>query len=202
MAQKNEIKITANEFTNVKDVKKNFLYSKDGYIFGYLRVFSYNLDLLSKEERKVKTTSISSNFEGDKSDFVYFSYPREIDLDSYKNFLKEKYTSELASPGNKRILEEMILEAVELSTNGENFEHQHFIKLFHFIKKDLHQEEVNLKARLEEFKVRYEGAGIRCEILNEIEIIKLCNLFGNSLQASYENVDDNTVYTPIMQLGR
>lgn len=44
MAGKNERKMTANEFTNVKDIKKIYLYTKDGYVFCYLRIYSFNLD--------------------------------------------------------------------------------------------------------------------------------------------------------------
>ena len=40
---------TANEFVNVKDIKGNFLYTKDDYIFGYVRLYQFNLDLLSRE---------------------------------------------------------------------------------------------------------------------------------------------------------
>ena len=46
---------TANEFVNVKDIKGNFLYTKDDYIFGYVRLYQFNLDLLSREERYIKT---------------------------------------------------------------------------------------------------------------------------------------------------
>ena len=79
---------TANEFVNVKDIKRKFLYTKDGYVMVYLRIYPYNLDLLSQEERRAKAAALAASFDGDRKDFVYFTFPREIDLDKYKNTLK------------------------------------------------------------------------------------------------------------------
>lgn len=192
-----EQKQTANEFTNVKDIKNSILYTKDNYILKYLRIFSYNIDLLSVVEKKSKTNILSKSFEGDRKDWVYVTYPREIDLDIYKNDLKDKYNQELNSLGRKRILKEMILEARELSSSGENYEHQHFIKIWKYLGEHKEDSENALIIRMEEFKARYESIGIHTEILNDQEIIKMCNLFGNALQAPYINVGKNTIYDPI-----
>lgn len=193
--------LTANQLTNVKEIKKSFLYSKDNHIFGYLRVHFYNIDLLSKEERRNKTNMLASAFEGDHKDFAYLSYPREIDLDFYKENLKKKYSEELSNIGKKHILQEMIMEAVEISSNGENYEHQHFIKLWQLIGPDKNDSENQLRNRLEDFKAKFEAAGIHVEILTEEEdIMKLCNLFANTNQAPYEQYGKNQVYEPIMKL--
>lgn len=191
--------MTANEFTTVKDIKGNFLYTTDDYIIGYLRIFPYNLDLLTKEEKRVKTQNLSSSFDGDRKDFTYFTFPRELDLDEYKSFLKEQYQEELQSPGRRKILELMILEAVKLSSIGENFEHQHFIKLWMQAGNNLNDSKHELYARLEEFRERYKMVGVESTILGETEIIKLCNLFGNSLHAASEQVDPSTLYAAIPQ---
>ena len=37
---------TARDFTNVKDIQGNLLYTRDGYVIGYLRIYPFNLDLL------------------------------------------------------------------------------------------------------------------------------------------------------------
>lgn len=192
--------VTANEFVNVKDIKDNFLYSKAGYLFGYLRVFPYNLDLLSKEERELNTQTLSSSYDGDRKSFDYLSFPREIDLDGYKNALKERYQAELNSLSKRQLLTIMMQVAQKLSTSGENFEHQHFIKLWQKIGNHEPEARHDLFVRLEEFKNRYAAVGIITEILSEQEIIKLCNLFGNSQQTSFEVVDDNLLYANIPQI--
>lgn len=187
--------MTANEFTNVKDIKKNFLYTRDGYVMCFLKISFYNIDLLSKEEKRSKTAALAASFEGDRKDFAYFTYPREIDLDVYKSDLKDKYNAEMTSLGRRHLLAELIVEATELATNGENYEHQHFIKLWKRIAGGRQDAESELQTRAEEFKARYESTGIPVEILKESDILKMCNLFGNSLQAAFEIVDANTYET-------
>lgn len=191
---------TANEFVNVKDIKGNFLYTKDGYIFGYVRIYSFNLDLLSREEKYIKAQNLTASFEADRNNFVYLSFPREVDLDEYKNNLKQKYKQELDDLGKRRILMFMMQMAQELSTSGENFEHQHFIKLWTPIGQHEAEAKHDLAMRQEEFKGRYEAAGIHAEILDEQGILKLCNLFGNSQQVTYDAEEQNLIYSHIPQI--
>lgn len=186
------------DFVDAVDVSENFLYRKDGYIMAYLRVYSYNLNLLTKPERQAKTKNLSASFKDDRKDFVYFTLPREIDLDKYKGHLKNLYQEEMKL-GKRHILAGMLIEATVLSTSGENFEHQHFIKIWRK-GKEKKTVETELLERIQDFRTRFAGAGINTEILEEPEIIKLCNLFGNSLQASYESTDKTAIYTPIMQI--
>ena len=200
MKTTNKQEMTANELVNVKDIKGSFLYTKDGYVFGYLQIYPYNLDLVSMEERRAKTNAQSMSFDGDRKDFVYQTFPREIDLDRYKDHLKRQYQSEIESVGRRRLLAEMLLEAIALSSSGENYEHQHYIKLWKKVGSQAGDAEGELKERLEEFRERYGMIGIHAEILGYEQIIKLCNLFGNSGQISNEIVDDNPYYTPLAQI--
>jgi len=191
----------ANDFTNVKDIKDIFLYTKDNFIMCYLQVYPLNIDLMTKEDLKAKTEHFTSTFKDDRKKFVYFTLPREIDLDQYKNELKEIYNDEMANPGRKRILREMILECVELSSNEENYEHQHFIKIWGKI--GLHKEDTEreLKERIEEFKTRYLMNEITVEIIKGQKILKMCNLFSNAIQAPYEMLGQGSFYeTPICLL--
>lgn len=196
----NSKQLSANQLTNVKNIKDIFLYTKNNYVLCYLRIFSYNLDLLSMEERKAKTANLSASFDGDRKDFVYTTYPREIDLDSYKNSLKSKYSEELTDLGRKHLLQEMIYEAAELASNGENYEHQHFIKIWKSIGSEKTEAEKELRQRAEEFRARYEMVGIHAEILKSTEILKMCNLFGNSTQAPFDNVPGSLTYEPITKM--
>lgn len=192
--------ITANELTNVKDVKDIFLYTKDGYVMTYLQISSYNIDLMSKEEKRQKTLRMAASFDGDRKDFVYFTFPREIDLDLYKQDLKKRYSDEFTSPGRKHILQELILESIELATNGENYEHQHFIKLWKKIGVDRGEAETDIRNRTEEFKSRYQESGIQAEILRDQTILKMCTLFSNAMQAPYETIDQNSLYESTLKM--
>lgn len=192
--KKEEQKLIANEFTNVKTIKNNLLYSKDDYIFGYIRIYPANFELLTEAENEGICNNLVSTFKGDTQDFVYFTLPREVDIDSYKNYLEKKYMSELVSRKRKFLLNDMITHAVEMSSNHENFEHQHFIKLWREYK-DGYQEEQELRSKLLDFKQRYSAIKVRTEILEDIEIMKVCNLFANGVQAAHESID-SLYYTP------
>jgi len=181
--------ITANEFTNVKDVHGMFLYTKDGYIMSYLLIPYFNIELLPEEEKMARTKSLTANMNEDHKSFAYHTFPREIDLDNYKEDLKGRHRSEIANIGMKHILEEMIREAVELASNGENYEHQHFIKLWQKLGSDRIDSERSLRQRTEDFCMKYNAIGVQAKIIKDQEILKMCNLYGNAIQAPYETLD-------------
>lgn len=192
-----QTKRTANDLTNVRDIKDIYLYTKNGYILCYLKVHKYNIDLLSREEKAAKTSMLARSFESDKKDFAYFSLPRELDLDHYKRHIKELRSSCINDYGRKRILNELLLQAVELETNGENYDHQHYIKIWRFIEGDIKEVERSLRTRIRDFKEFFDMSGIKTEILTMNEIIKMCNLYGNARQAPFD-VPIHPTYEPIM----
>lgn len=178
--------MTANEFVNVKDIRDIFLYTKNDHIFCYLRIYPFNLDLLSLEERQALTDRIAASFDGDRKNFDYCTLPRELDLDSYKNELKQRRLECLEQLGRKNIIDVLLQQATDLSSSHENFEHQHFFKLWIHVAASRTTAEAELKERVYMLMNIYKEAGIDCEILIEKEIIKLCNLFSNRRSASYD----------------
>lgn len=193
--------LTANQFVNVSDIKGNFLYTKDNMVFGYLRIYPFNKDLLSKEELRAKTQILTSSFESDRKNFSYFAMQREIDLDGQKKDLENKYRSELASVGTRHLLKIMIDELTVLSTSGQNYEHQHYIKLWEpYTSANRPEVEAELKIRLQDFKKRYESIGIATEILGQQEIIKVCSLFASAAQAPFQQLGKNSRYEPMVRL--
>ncbi len=42
--------MTANEFVNVKDIRGSFLYTRDGMVLAYLKIFPISTELFSKNE--------------------------------------------------------------------------------------------------------------------------------------------------------
>ena len=55
--------ITVNEFVDVKDIKGMFLYTKSNKIFSYLRIYPFNLDLLTTEDRRNLTNRLAAAFD-------------------------------------------------------------------------------------------------------------------------------------------
>jgi len=188
---------TANDLVDVKDIKDIFLYTKTGYIIAFLILGNINIDLLSEEELETLTQRQAMSFEGDKDDFDYFTLPSQVNLDPTKEYLKSKH-QETEDLGKRKGLSLMLREVTYLSTGGENFEHQHYIKIWKKIGSNLKDTQKELTIRANEFKERYVETGIPCEILKENEIIKMCNLFGNPQQAPY--VGNINFYETITQI--
>lgn len=175
---------TANRIVNVMDIDENFLYTKDGCLIGFLRLGNINVELLSMEELGTMTQRLAMSFEGDRQNFDYFTLPSQVNLDPNKDFLKQKH-QETDNLGKRKGINLMLKEMTMLSTSGENFEHQHFIKIWKKIGTNVKDTQNELKVRLQEFRERYSQAGIPCEILRDKDIIKMCNLFGNPQQAPF-----------------
>ena len=199
----NTPKMTTSEFTDVKEIRDIFLYTRDtNRIFCYLRIYPFNIDLLTREELRALTNKLAAAFDGDRKDFDYCAFPRELDLDKYKNMLKEKRIQEVENLGNKHIIDEMIMQATELSSNHENYEHQHFYKFWKEVSSytSKAQAEADMRERICRFRDMYKNAQIGCEILYEREIIKLCNLYSNSRSANYEIISGSMLQPEIPML--
>ena len=80
--------ITANDFVDVKDIKGMFLYTKSNKIFSYLRIYPFNLDLLTTEDRRNLTNRLAAPFHGGRQNIILYTLPRELDVDGYKIFFK------------------------------------------------------------------------------------------------------------------
>lgn len=192
---------TANRLTNVKDIRNRILYTKDGYAIVYLRVYPFNMDLLSPDEIRSITTQLTGSFRGEQQNMVYFSLPREVDLDAYKGFLEEKYMSEIGNHLRKQIIRDMVNQASDLTNAGDTYEHQHFIRLYQEVSGNESFVENDLVSRAMDFIERYETVGIKLDILEDVEILKICNLFGNAGQAVTDSTITDTRYTAMTRLG-
>ena len=181
-----EEKISVEEFTFVKDIKENFIYTRDNFLICHIRVQKIIIDLLKTEEKKAKSDNLASAYEGDKNDFVYVSYPREIDLDKHKQDIKDLYEKE-KNMGRRELPEIELGEYNHLSTSGQNYEHQHYIKVWKYIgNREPREVKVEFMQRVRSIVQRYDALGAKPKILNTGETIKLCNLYGNPGQAPFD----------------
>ena len=73
---------TAQEFLNVWGIANNFLYSHDGYIYGYLSVRAKSEGLMSGHEKEVFFSSLTSALEADREAWQLLSIPRTLDTHS------------------------------------------------------------------------------------------------------------------------
>lgn len=194
--------LTANEITDVKDIKNNLLYTKSGYIIGFLRLYPINIELLSRDEMRNICNLLTGEFKSEKEPFTILSIPRTVDMEVYLNFLADISDQEIDNPYRKMLLNDMIMQGSRTVTNGKNYEHQFYIKVWTRYKENVTGSEEIIEEKINDMISRYSAVQNLTKRLDDTEILKLCNLFGNSNTAVLESYDSNNVYIPIPILAR
>lgn len=193
VTQSKQAEQTANDVTDVRDITNGILYTKSGYSIGFLRLYPINIDLLSRSEKTSICNILTATFKPEKNSFILYTIPRTVDMEAYISSLTDIYDKEIVSPKRKMLLNSMISDATEKVMSGQNFEHQFYIKLWEKTSKK--NSDRILKDRLKEFSARYNNVQNPTKELDDVDIIKLCNLFGNSNSAVLESYDENLQYT-------
>jgi hypothetical protein len=189
-----EVKIqTANDFVNIRDIKDNILYTKDGYIFAYIRVSPIALDLLSSAEKKTITHSLTTEMSAENKPFKFLSISRPVDISSLVDDMYDSYMT-AETQAQKDILKNGIDTINHFALSGEVIERQFYHIIWNIYDDD---SEETLMNRANELCNKYIMCGIDANLLNQVEIIQLCNLFANP---SYSHLEDGNVETTIPRL--
>lgn len=190
-ALKNKPTITANRFLNIKDIQGNFLYTIDGKVLAYLKIYPKNCKLMSKEEQKSHAQILTRNFASELKPFKLYFTNRPVNLqrnqdyqaelmDKEKNALKFSLQGKRSrSFGNLSVRGKALESEIYLIVWGDNTE---------YIEQDLIK-------RLNDLKMKFTNSGYKTEILEERLIIQLINSYTNPDIAYIEN--QNYLETPL-----
>ena len=180
---KNKPTISANRFLNIKDIQGNFLYTIDGKVLAYLKIYPKNCKLMSKQEQKNHAQILTRNFASELKPFKLYFTNRPVNLqrnqdyqaelmDKEKNALKFSLQGKRSrSFGNLSVRGKALESEIYLIVWGDNTE---------YIEQDLIK-------RLNELKMKFTNSGYKTEILEERLIIQLVNSYTNSDVAYIEN---------------
>lgn len=176
-------KESANELINVKDIRDKFLYTNDNLIMTYFKIQPISIDLLSDREKRVLTKNLTAELSSEHRPFKFMGVSRPIDISP----LLSEYTQLMTYATDrtqKTLLRNEILVMSEYAMSGEVVERQFYICLWEKYQEDAEKE---LTARVNEMIIKFEGAGIRCEVLFDQDIVRLCNLVNNPTYIHMEN---------------
>lgn len=176
---------TANEFINVRDIRGNFLYGKDGMVFCYLKIHPVSLDLLSTAEKVKKIKTFSSEFSSERKEFKFFSISRPVDISNLTNSLTGTMMN-ASDPTQKDLLRQEVKEISGFALNGEVIERQFFMVLWESASEDAEGE---LLKRLVELESKFRNCEITVELADQSMMIQLCNLFTNPAYVHLEDSD-------------
>lgn len=180
------------DFMNVKNIKNGFIYTKDGYIIGFLQISGQKTDLLSNREKVASNKQITAEMSTISSSWQILCVPRPEDntalVQQYQDMLEN------ANPIRKKLLREAIRYQNEQLLSGENMERQFYLKIWNTEHDGAEQE---LAEKRRQFIRCFDMSGYSCEEVNREEAIQLCNLVHNPAAVLYEP-DDIQTYLPRM----
>ena len=97
MGKKENKDLSEQELLNVIDIKGNFLYTRDNYVFTYIRISPINLQLWAEDELKEKLLSYTAEYSSEDTCFSFYSISRPIVLEgvitNYERILRKSQDS-------------------------------------------------------------------------------------------------------------
>jgi len=174
----------ANEFINVKDICGNFLYTRDGLALCYLKLTPISIDLLSKTEQRNIVRTLTAEMSATQIPFKFIAVSRPIDISP---LLSELHSLLMTTDmKQKELLKAEMIEMSNFAMGGDIVERQFYIVIWDKAHDGIERELMN-RARL--FAEIFSGSKIPCEILQQQDIVRLCNLVNNP---SYSHIEDNS----------
>lgn len=176
---------SANEFVNVKDIRGKFLYTRDGLALAYLKILPISIDLFSKNEKKQIIRQLTANMSSVQYPFQLLAVSRPVDISPILSELSDTLTG-TADMKQKELLKQEIVEMSGFALSGEVVERQFFIKIWD---KAHDSVERDLLQKLKYLEGYFSDVNIRTEILEQQDIVRLCNLINNPAYVHLEDTD-------------
>ncbi|MCK9443829.1 MAG: hypothetical protein M0Q14_04750 [Tissierellaceae bacterium] len=178
-------KETAQDFVNVKDIKDKFLYTRDEKIISYIQINPIDINLLSKREKQTLARTLTAELTSERKIFKFIAVSRPVDisplLTEYQNII-----SNTTNQKQKELLRHEIYSISNFALSGEVVERQFYIMLWEDYEEGI---ERDILKRAMEFASKLESSSIKCSILTENKIVRLCNLINNP---AYTNIEDTS----------
>jgi hypothetical protein len=167
--------LTAQEFLNVEDIADGILYSRDGYLFGYLSVRAGDNQLLSDTERETLAQNLTSAVStGDNEPLQILSIPRTVDTMNMIEYMAEK-RKQTSEDAKLRLINGEISALQEMAREGTK-EPMIAIKCW---EKASRGADTVLKKRLKELRSKLSQYQVSVELMTDQEITYLCKVFAD-----------------------
>ena len=173
---------TANMFLNIKDIQKGFLYTIDGFVLSYLKIFPKNLKLMSKEDQMLHAQKLASELVSERKPLKIYLTNRPLDVTAMNDYQANLCDNE--KDNQKQFLIQCRKNSLySLASTGQSLEGEVFIIIW---ERDSDYVEDALTKRINELSLKLTNAGYQTEVLEEKGIIQLCNSYTNPSTAYSE----------------
>ena len=187
-----KIRATAQDFTNVKDIRDCFLFTNDNIAFVYLEVAPISLEMMSINEQKIFTKNITAALSSERKSFKMISFPKPVDL-SYLIYKYESLYKIADTDIEKRLINEEIKKMKQITLDNSASEFK-----FYFVFWDDENNTAELLKRARDFKNNFESSQIRIELISEKEIYRLCNMMHNPTYSNFDGEMDYNRTFPVL----
>lgn len=176
--------VTANEFVNVRDISGKFLYTRDNMVLAYLRIMPISIDLFSKSEKQQIVRQLTANLSSADYPFQLIAVSRPVDISPLLSELSDTLTA-CGDGKQKELLKQEMVEMSSFALSGDVVERQFYLKIWDKAHENTERE---LLQKLKYLEGYFSDVGVRSEILEQQDIIRLCNLINNP---SYVHLEDS-----------
>lgn len=189
--QKNSKVQSLNEFLNIKDIKRNYLYTLDNQIIVFIKVNPINIELLSDSELERKMDSEAIEFSNEQYPYKIMVIPRAVDISEHIRE-QEQLKKSLDDDVCIEIINNRIIATMEIVENKNIIENEFYIMLYDNYRDNIEHE---LNKRVNSWINRLNNCELKCEALEERDIILLMKSFTIPEFARTEGTDytDNIV---------
>lgn len=189
--QKNSKVQSLNEFLNIKDIKRNYLYTLDNQIMVFIKVNPINIELLSDSELERKMDSEAIEFSNEQYAYKIMVIPRAVDISEHIRE-QEQLKKTLDDDVCIEIINNRIIATMEIVENKNIIENEFYIMLYDNYRDNIEHE---LNKRVNSWINRLNNCELKCEVLEERDIILLMKSFTIPEFARTEGTDytDNIV---------
>lgn len=181
--------ITANEFVNVRDISGKFLYTRDNMVLAYLRIMPISIDLFSKSEKQQIVRQLTANLSSADYPFQLIAVSRPVDISPLLSELSDTLTA-CGDGKQKELLKQEMVEMSSFALSGDVVERQFYLKIWEKANENTERE---LLQKLKYLEGYFSDVGVRTEILEQQDIIRLCNLINNPSYVHLEDSDTEPV---------
>ncbi len=165
----------ASDFVNVFDIANNTLVTRDGFIIKFLRIYPISIELFTDREKEVLKNNLSVELSKEDLEFKFLSFSRPVDISPVLENLQLKL-SETANTKRRELLRAEIKELTKYALSGEVVERRFYFQIY---AKDTTVGKRVLENKLNHIKLAFSSATLKCEEVNDKEIIQICNLINN-----------------------
>lgn len=171
--QKNSKVQSLNEFLNIKDIKRNYLYTLDNQIVVFIKVNPINIELLSDSELERKMDSEAIEFSNEQYPYKIMVIPRAVDISEHIRE-QEQLKKTLDDDVCIEIINNRIVATMEIVENKNIIENEFYIMLYDNYRDNIEHE---LNKRVNSWINRLNNCELKCEVLEERDIILLMKSF-------------------------